>query len=363
MKGQVAVFGGPLKEMEFREYPLPDVGPDDILVKIHCANICGSDLHIWRGHGPGFPRNRAIVSGHEMVGEIFHLGKNVRSDCLGQLLQEGDRIAYAYFVPCGACPACLNGSPACPNRYRYWMDDVSEPPHFRGAYGEYYYLRKGQTICKVPPELSDAAVSPVNCALCESLYALDQIGIRLGDTIVIQGAGGLGLYATAIAKDMGAAQVIVFDKLPSRLELAKAFGADVVVNIDEVGEKERREIVFDRTRGQGADVVAELVGAPKVVEEGIRLLRQAGRYFWVGNITPGLPSNLDPGTVVRGSQTIRGIAVYEPWVLPRAVDFLARRQHVYPFDKIISHTFPFAEINKAFPFANEGRAIRVSLRM
>jgi len=363
MKGQVAVFAGPLKEMEFREYPLPDVESDDILVKIHCANICGSDLHIWRGHGPGLPKNRAVVSGHEMVGEVFRLGKNVRSDCLGQPLQEGDRIAYSYFVPCGACPACLNGSPACPNRYRYWMGDASEPPHFRGAYGEYYYLRKGQTICKVPPELSDASVSPVNCALCESLYALDQIGIRLGDTVVIQGAGGLGLYAAAIAKDMGAAQVIVFDKLPSRLELAKAFGADVIVNIDEVGEKERREIVFDRTRGQGADVVAELVGAPKVVEEGIRLLRQAGRYFWVGNITPGLPSNLDPGTVVRGSQTIRGIAVYAPWVLPRAIDFLARRQHVYPFDKIISHTFPFAEINKAFPFANEGRAIRVSLRM
>ena len=69
------------------------------------------------------------------------------------------------------------------------------------------------------------------------------------------------------------------------------------------------------------------------------------------------------GMVVRGSQTIRGIAVYEPWVLSRAIDFLARRQHVYPFDQIISHTFPFAEINKAFPFANAWQAIRVSLRM
>lgn len=126
MKGQVAVFGGPLKEMAFREYPLPDVGSDDILVKIHCANICGSDLYIWRGHGPGFPKNRAIVSGHEMVGAIFRLGKNVHNDCLGQPLQEGDRIAYAYFVPCGACPACLNGSPACPNRYRYgWTMSVN----------------------------------------------------------------------------------------------------------------------------------------------------------------------------------------------------------------------------------------------
>ena len=94
------------------------------------------------------------------------------------------------------------------------MNEVRDPPHFRGAYGEYYYLRKGQIICKVPPGLSDAVVSPVNCALCEALYGLDQIGIRLGDTVVIQGAGGLGLYVTAIAKDMGAGQVIVFDKLP-----------------------------------------------------------------------------------------------------------------------------------------------------
>ena len=363
MKGQVAVFTGPMKALEIREYPLPEVGPDDILVKVHCANICGSDLHIWRGHGPSFPRNLSIVAGHEMVGEIFRLGKNVRTDCLGQPLKEGDRIAYAYFVPCGACPACLNGSPACANRYRHWLSDVNEPPHFRGAYGEYYYLRKGQTVCKVPPELSDAVVSPVNCALCEALYGLDQIGVRLGDTVVIQGAGGLGLYATAIAKDMGAGQVIVFDKLSSRLELARTFGADLTVNIDEVGEKERREMVWERSHGQGADVVAEFVGAPKAVEEGIRLLRQAGRYFWVGNITPGLPSNLDPGTVVRGSQTIRGIIVYEPWVLPRALDFLARRKNVYPFDQIISHTFPFAQINAAFPFAAEGKAIRVSLQM
>jgi threonine dehydrogenase-like Zn-dependent dehydrogenase len=363
MKGHVAVFTGPLQPMEVREYPLPEVGPDDILVKVHCANICGSDLHIWRGHGPGLPKRLSIVSGHEMVGEVFRLGKEVRTDCLGQALHEGDRIAYAYFVPCGSCPACLHGSPACPHRYRHWLSDAHDSPHFRGAYGEYYYLRKGQTVCKVPPELSDAVVSPVNCALCEALYGLDQIGIRLGDTVLIQGAGGLGLYATAIAKDMGAGQVIVFDKVAERLELATAFGADLTVNIAEVGEKERRELVLERTRGQGADVVAEFVGVPQAVEEGIRLLRQAGRYFWVGNITPGVPSNLDPGTVVRGAQTIRGVIVYAPWVLPRALDFLARRRHVYPFDQIISHTFPFAEINRAFAFANEGKAIRVSLQM
>jgi threonine dehydrogenase-like Zn-dependent dehydrogenase len=162
---------------------------------------------------------------------------------------------------------------------------------------------------------------------------------------------------------MGAAKVMVFDKLASRLELAKQFGADIVVNVDDVGEKERRDIVFGNTHGLGADVVAELVGAPHVVDEGVRLLRQGGRYLWIGNITPGSQSGVDPGAVVRGAQTVRGVAVYEPWVLPRAIDFLARRKDVYPFDKIISHTLPFSKINEAFPLADQGGAIRVSLRM
>lgn len=364
MTGRVAVFVGAGKPMELREYPVPDPGADDIVVRVRRANICGSDLHIWQGHGPPFPRHVAVVSGHEMVGEVFRLGRDVKHDCQGEPLHEGDRIAYAYFVPCGACGACLDGSPACPNRYRHWLGAGAEtPPHFRGAYGDFYYLRKGQTVCRVPDGLSDDVVSPVNCALAEALYGLDRVGVRLGDTVVIQGAGGLGLYATALAKDMGAGQVIVFDRLPTRLELARAFGADLTVNVDEGSEAERRGIVRDRTRGQGADIVAEFVGAPHAVEEGVKLLRPGGRYFWVGNITPDLPSALDPGTVVRGGQTIRGVIVYEPWALPRALDFLRRRRGVYPFERIVSHTYPFERINDAFGFASERRAIRVSLTM
>ena len=361
MKGTVAVFQGPGRPMEFREYALPEVGPEDILVKLRAANICGSDLHIWHGRGPGMPRGLPVVSGHEMVGEVFRLGRDVKTDCLGQPLSEGDRIAYAYFAPCGACPACLTGLPTCPNRYRHWLRSVEEPPHFRGAYGEYYYLRRGQTICKVPATLSDNEVSPANCALCQALYGLDRVGVRLGDTIVIQGAGGLGLYAAALARDMGAAQVIALDRWKNRLALAREFGATHTIDIEAVGEKERREQVRQLTRGHGADVVAEFVGVPAAVEEGARLLRPGGRYLWIGNITPGLPSALDPGTVVRGAQTITGVAVWEPWVLPRALDFLVRRRDVYPFGKIVSDVLPFAEINRAFSVADQGRAIRVSL--
>jgi threonine dehydrogenase-like Zn-dependent dehydrogenase len=362
MKGTVAVFQGPGQPMEFREYPLPDVGPEDILVRMRAANICGSDLHIWHGRGPGMPRGRT-VSGHEMVGEVFRLGREVKTDCLGQALREGDRIAYAYFVGCGACPVCLSGRPACPHRYRHWIANVDDPPHFRGAYGEYYYLRRGQTVCRVPDALSDGEVSPVNCALCQSLYGLDRVGVRLGDTVLIQGAGGLGLYAAAVARDMGAAQVIVMDRRADRLALAREFGATHTLNVDETPEQDRRERVRELTRGHGADVVAEFVGVPSVVEEGQRLLRPGGRYLWIGNITPGLPSALDPGASVRAAHTIEGVIVWEPWVLPRALDFLARRRDVYPFGRIVSDVFPFAEINRAFEFADKGTAIRVSLRM
>src|SRR2546427_10058014 len=98
MKGQVAVFTGPMKALEMREYPLPEVGPDDILVKVHCANICGSDLHIWRGHGPSFPRNLSIVAGHEMGGEGLRPGEKVSTEWLGPASMEGGTFRGGYLV-------------------------------------------------------------------------------------------------------------------------------------------------------------------------------------------------------------------------------------------------------------------------
>ena len=135
------------------------------------------------------------------------------------------------------------------------------------------------------------------------------------------------------------------------------------IDIDRVDQRERHQQIRELTRGWGADLVTEFVGVPAAVEEGARLLRQGGRYLWIGNITPGLPSALDPGTVVLTAQTIRGVAVWEPWALPRALDFLRRRRHAYPFHKIVSDVFPFADIDGAFRRAETGSAIRVSLSM
>lgn len=362
MKGRAAVFTDVGKPLEIREYPVPSVAPDAMLIRISLANICGSDLHFLRGRGPGIKGGIPQIMGHEMTGRIHALGREVQSDSMGRPLREGDRVVYSYFRACGQCWACLTGVPGCPNRYRHWLGvSCEEPPHFNGAYADYYYLRRGQWVFRVPEELPDELVSPVNCALSEVIYGLHRIGITLGDTVVIQGAGGLGLYATAVAREMGAGRIIVIDKITERLDLARAFGADETVDAAGGTERDRIEQVRGFTDGRGADVVAEFVGSPAVIAEGLEMLRPGGRYLWIGNINLGLTGPIDPAQSVRGSKTIVGLVVYEGWTIPRALGFLQRTRSRYPFEKIISHKFPLPEINRAFELGYEGKAMRISL--
>ena len=160
MHGKAAIFHTPRGRMEIRDVTLPAVEPDGILVRITRANICGSDLHIWRGDTPLRPGNHII--GHEMVGRVAELGRNIQTDSQGQPLAVGDRVTFLYFYFCGRCYACLEGyRSACVNmmRHPYQMDDVMIS---MGAYAEYYYLRPGHYVFKVPEDLSDEMVAPVN---------------------------------------------------------------------------------------------------------------------------------------------------------------------------------------------------------
>ncbi|HEU4758763.1 MAG TPA: alcohol dehydrogenase catalytic domain-containing protein, partial [Dehalococcoidia bacterium] len=232
--GSAAVFLDTGKPFELREYPVPDPEPDAIVVRVTSAGICGSDLHVWRGDirlammGPG-PR----ILGHEMTGRVAKLGAGVTADSLGRPLKEGDRIVYPYFFPCRRCYQCLRGEfAACLLKYPP-PPNADIAPHFFGAYAEYFYMRTGAFVFKVPDDLSDEMVTPVNCALSEVIFALGKAGIRLGDTVVIQGAGGLGVNATAVARAMGAGTIVVIDGVPERLKLARECGADVLIDINE----------------------------------------------------------------------------------------------------------------------------------
>ena len=349
IKGKAAVFFGPGKPFEIREVTLPEVEPEAVVIRVSLANVCGSDLHFWRGDAPLRLPEDGWIFGHEMMGRVARLGAKVKTDSLGRALKEGDRVAYTYFYPCGRCYVCLNKEPAnCPAKIER-PRGPSEFPHFNGAFAEYYYLRPGGAIFLVPDSLPDELVSPVNCALSQVIFGLRQAGLGFGDRVVIQGAGGLGTQAAAVAKDMGAATVIVIDQIPGRLELARAFGADATINIKEVTErKDRINYVRTLTGGAGADVVCDFVGFPQVIPEGLEMLRAGGTYLEIGTISRGAKVELEPAQLVWGAKKIIGVIMYDAAVIPRALDFLVRNRTRWPFERLVSHTYPLEQINQAF---------------
>jgi L-iditol 2-dehydrogenase len=355
MKGRVAVLPAYGGDFELREYPVPAPEPGAILIRLTRAGVCGSDLHIWRGEMKevyGSPP-RDLTFGHEMCGRVERLGAGVEHDSAGLPLREGDRVTFLYFFPCGRCPVCIRDEMgSCPRKGRA-NRVAGTPPYFNNAYGDYYYLRPGGWVFRVPDEVSDDMATPANCALAQVIYGLTRAGLRMGDTVVIQGAGGLGLNAVAVARDMGADRVIVVDRVPTRLALAREFGADHTLSLEDVPTPERRiAAVQDLTGGFGADIVADFVGYPDVVPEGLRMLRGGGCYLEVGSIAPGNVFSYDATALVRGNVRLVGTSNYSPWALAQALAFLRRGQARFPFARLVSHVYPLEKISEAFQQAD-----------
>lgn len=367
MTGRVAVLKAYGGDFELREYPVPDPEPGAVLVRLSRAGVCGSDLHIWRGEMKevygALPRD--LTFGHEMCGRVARLGAGVTVDSAGQPLQEGDRVAFLYFFPCGRCRVCLRDEMgSCPRKGRA-NRVAGTPPYFNNAYGDYYYLRPGGFLFRIPDEVSDDVATPANCALAQVIYGLTRAGVRQGDTVVVQGAGGLGLNAVAVARDMGADRVIVLDRLAARLELARAFGADHALGLADLPTPEQRiAAVMDLTGGFGADVVADFVGYPEVVPEGLKMLRSGGCYVEIGSIAPGNVFSYDATALVRGNTRLVGASNYSPWALDEALKFLRRTVGTLPFDRLVSHVFPLARVSQAFQQADwlqrGGDGLRIS---
>jgi D-arabinose 1-dehydrogenase-like Zn-dependent alcohol dehydrogenase len=362
MQGKAAVFTTVGTPFEINDVPVPAVESGAVLVRVTLANICGSDLHMWRGSS--YVRPMPTILGHEMCGVVAELGAGVTTDSMGEPLAVGDRVTYAYFYPCGRCHVCVSGNlAACPNKMKQRRGRSKEEPiYWFGAYAEYYYLRPGHYIFKVSDDLSDEMVAPVNCALAQVMYSLHQARINYGDTVVVQGAGGLGVNATAVAREMGAGRVIVIDKFRDRLALASDFGAHHLIDINEYPTPEDRIArVKELTGGKGADVVGEFVGSPAVVPEGIAMLRSGGSYLLVGNINENLTVQFDPSTVVNANKHIIGVGTYEPWAIAKSLQLIQKTKDKYPFGRILSHKFPLAQINEAFTQAEEGKVTRAAI--
>ncbi len=363
--GRIAEFHEPMKPFKIREVQVPDPEPGAVVIKITGSNICGSDLHAWHGDfaTKGLGGQLPTVLGHEMIGTVAKLGDGVTIDSDGQPLSEGDLVAYTYFHMCGRCPNCIRGKRiSCYNLNMAMMSSSEQFPHFVGGYGDYYYIHPGAAIYKVPEDVPWELVAGANCALSQVIYGFHRADLRFGETVVVQGAGGLGLYATAVAKASGAHQVIVLDGVRDRLDLAAKFGADELIDITEVTEaRDRQKLVRKMTGGHNADVVMEVVGQAGVIPEGINMAAQFGRYVEIGNISSGKTTDLDPTRLVFPNKTIIGVSLYEPWVLGQAIKFLQRSKDKLPLGEIGSTKFKLDDINGAFDAADKREVIRASI--
>src|SRR5881394_1035335 len=245
-------FGAPLT---LREFPLPSkIEPGAALVRTEMAGICGTDVHLWKGQ---LPISLPVILGHETVGRIEQLGEGLERDWMGQPLKPGDRVTWTSATSCGECYYCAEkGQPTrCPQRRAYGIGyRCDQPPHLLGGYAEFHYLRPRTNIFKIANDLPSEAVIGAGCALITAVHGVericgesspgdapDQEKARMPvlpsawrDNVIVQGAGPVGIAALAVAKRAGAGQVIVIGDPRHRLEMARRFGANQTINIDEL---------------------------------------------------------------------------------------------------------------------------------
>src|SRR3712207_5077599 len=252
--------------------PVPDPEPGALVAKVDLAGICGTDVHLHHGN---LPIPTPVILGHEAVGRVERLGAGMTTDFNGVPLGAGDAIAWASSIPCGRCHWCVveKERTLCENRKIYGINQrFDESPRLSGGWAEFIYLQPGSAIFKLPDGVTPQQAIALGCAGPTAVHGVVEIvGINVGDTVVVQGSGPVGLAAAMYAQLAGAAKTIVVGGPASRLALAKEIGVgDVHIDIFSVTDAEERKrlVLAETPAGRGADVVLECAGVPAAVPEG-----------------------------------------------------------------------------------------------
>jgi D-arabinose 1-dehydrogenase-like Zn-dependent alcohol dehydrogenase len=343
-RGQVAYMPSP-GEVELREYAVPRPGPGAILLKTIVAGVCGSEIHMFEGRHPVL---RSIVLGHEIVGAIAELGEGVQTDRAGRELRVGDQVSVTYFRSCMKCPACARQELGwCETALDGWLQPPDVPPHFCGTMASHYYVDPRQWVFKLPVNVTPAMAAAANCALAQVVNAVERAEVKPGDSVVVQGAGGLGLYAIGLLKERGA-RVVSIDSIPLRLDRARAFGADHVIDMREHDDPElRRGRLVEHLETDGADIAIDVSGNVAAFVEGIGLLRPGGRLVEVGMVLPGQEVSFDLGSMTRRGVSVIPVLRYEPRHLQEALAFLSRNVGRLPLAEMIDASYGLEEVEQA----------------
>jgi threonine dehydrogenase-like Zn-dependent dehydrogenase len=351
---------------ELREYPLPDPQPGCLLVKMEVSGICGTDKHTYQGYagqygGNGTPRQIPfpIIQGHENVGTIVAIGGDGRcTDFEGVPLKLGDRVVVGPNVSCGTCYYCRHDFPyyCCENTVDYGNNlSAKNPPHLFGGWSQYLYVVPGSFLVRVPDDLpSEVAVLTEIMAVTVGLDRAKQVSafpnesFRFDDTVVVLGAGPLGMCFVMKARMLGAGTIIAVDLSDFRLDFARRLGADQVINASKSSETERLALVRELTHGRGADVVAECAGVPAAVREGLEMLRLGGLLVEAGNFSDMGEIVISPHRHLCAKNVrILGVGGEEPAAYGPSMRQMVRYMLHYPLRDFVTHRFRLQDVELA----------------
>ncbi len=341
-----AVFRGP-NRMELEEVAVPQISKEDLLIRVKACAICGTDLRIYTGQKTKGVRTPSVL-GHEIAGQVEDIGENVQG------FKKGDRVAIAPVLPCGNCRYCKNNQEnACLNRkglgYQY-----------NGGFAEYLklpgeYLSKGNLFI-IPEGISyqEACLAePLGCVYNGS----ERSRIKINDTVVIIGAGPIGLMHLLLSKAKGSTTIIVSEPLPARRQMAKKSGANLVVN---PAEEDLVKTVLEYTDGKRADVVILSIGITSLIDPALRLLKKGG----ILNLFAGFPKEseavISPNIIHYDEVWVTGATACTRSQYEKSLDLISRRK--IDLKPLISHTYPLAKIEEAFATVANGAGIKVIIK-
>lgn len=337
-----------LEHYEIKEYPIPEIGDDEMLIKVEGCGICGTDAHEFKRDPFGLI---PVVLGHEGTGEIVKMGKNVKKDSAGKDLNLGDKV-----VSCMIFKDNPDITMFDLNKQNVGGADVygllpDDDVHLNGWFADYIVIRGGSTIFNVSDLDLYSRILIEPCAvLIHAVERAKSTGIlRFNSRVVVQGCGPIGLICIAILKTMGIANVVAVDGEQKRLDFAKELGASDTVNFkDHQGLEALAKGVENTFGGHLADFAFQCTGSPVAHANIYKFIRNGGGLCELGFFINGGDATINPHFDICSKEiTIVGSWVYTLRDYATTFDFLKSAKKIgLPMDKLITHTYPLEEINE-----------------